>query len=444
MTTLLDQVDQLAEQLNELLPMKPEDKQRLDKKFRLEFNYNSNHMEGNTLTYGETELLLIFDDTKGNHTMREYEEMKAHDAAYHLVEQWSQDKERPLTEQSIKNLNEIILVRPFWKDAMTQDGQLTRRLIKVGNYKEHPNSVRLQNGELFHYASPIDTPIQMQELIDWYRLEQGTLHPITLAAMLHYKFVIIHPFDDGNGRVSRLLMNYVLLQNGLPPVIIKSLDKTNYLRALNRADTGEYEAFINYVAEQVIWSLQMSIKAANGESIEESNDWKKKLQVLKAKTFDSEQIKKVRSDEGVKEILVKSVLPLIKALILGLAQFDELFSRKKLYIFQESSGRPYEDFDSISDYLIRNIDQIGHRFSFRYELDGFNRNGKNPFPSSGKIYWYFDDYMYYTSVNSDDYTHRIKHLYDEYYSTEEIDSYVSECANEILAMIDRQLNRNVE
>ena len=73
MATLLDQIDHLANQLKEMLPIKPEDKQRLDKKFRLEFNYNSNHLEGNTLTYGETELLLIFDDTKGNHTMREYE-----------------------------------------------------------------------------------------------------------------------------------------------------------------------------------------------------------------------------------------------------------------------------------------------------------------------------------------------------------------------------------
>ena len=118
-----DQIDILAEQLKTLLPMKPEDKQRLDKKFRLEFNYNSNHLEGNTLTYGETELLLIFGDTKGSHSMRELEEMKAHDAAYHLVEEWAKDKERPLTEQNIKNLNEIILVQPFWKDAITPDGQ---------------------------------------------------------------------------------------------------------------------------------------------------------------------------------------------------------------------------------------------------------------------------------------------------------------------------------
>jgi Fic family protein len=279
-TNNLDIVDSLLQELKQLQPINPENKRKLDKKFRLEFNYNSNHIEGNTLTYGETELLLIFDDTRGSHTMREYEEMKAHDVAYQLIEEWAKDTERPLTEQNIKNLNEIILVRPFWKDAITPDGQQTRRLIKVGSYKEYPNSVRLANGEIFDYASPTETPILMNELIEWYRDEESGLHPVTLATMLHYKFVRIHPFDDGNGRVSRLLMNFILLKNGFPPVIIKSKDKTNYLNALHDADTGNYETLINYIAEQLIWSLQISIKAIKGENIDEPDDLDKKLALL--------------------------------------------------------------------------------------------------------------------------------------------------------------------
>jgi Fic family protein len=78
---LLNHIEQLKTQLEKLQPLSIENQQKLDKKFRLEWNYNSNHIEGNTLTYGETELLLIFDLTKGNHEMREYEEMKGHDVA---------------------------------------------------------------------------------------------------------------------------------------------------------------------------------------------------------------------------------------------------------------------------------------------------------------------------------------------------------------------------
>ena len=279
----LDIVDELYVTLNNLRPLKPEDQNRLDKKFRLEFNYNSNHIEGNTLTYGETELLLIFEETRGSHNKREYDEMQAHDVAFHMIEELAKDESRPLTEQIVKNLNEIILVRPYWKEAITPDGQNTRRQIKVGNYKEYPNSVRLQNGEIFEYASPAETPILMQELIDWYRGKENTVHPVTLATMLHYKFVRIHPFDDGNGRISRLLMNYVLLKYNYPPVIIKSSDKDNYLRALHIADIGDYEPLINYISEQAIWSLKASIKAANGESLEDVDDYKKEIELIKRK-----------------------------------------------------------------------------------------------------------------------------------------------------------------
>ncbi len=300
MEQILEKIDRLKKEYNALMPMSPEFQSKLDKKFRLEFSFNSNHIEGNTLTYSETELLLLFDDTKGSHTMREYEEMKAHDVAFQLIRQWTQD-DRPLSEVDINNLNKVLLVRPYWKEAITPDGQNTRRQILVGEYKQQPNSVRLPNGEMFEYATPLETPAKMKELVEWLSTQETskTAHPLLLAALLHYRFVCIHPFDDGNGRVSRLLMNYVLFRHGFPPVIIKSVDKANYLRALNLADTGNTEAFVRYIGEQLVWSLELSIKAANGASIEEPDDIDKELVLLQKQLSSQNPLQQQKTPESV-------------------------------------------------------------------------------------------------------------------------------------------------
>lgn len=278
---VLAEIDLLKAKLDSLLPMKREDEERLWKKFRLEWNYNSNHIEGNTLTYGQTELLLIFDKTTGDHDMREYEEMKAHDVAIKKVVEYANDKSRDLAEADIRELNKLILVRPFWSDAITPDGQPTRKLIQPGEYKKQPNSVRLQNGEIFHYASPEETPAKMEQLIQWYRQASTDekIHPVEVAARLHYDFVRIHPFDDSNGRTARLLMNYVLLRAGFPPVVIKTDDKRSYLTALNRADSGDLDSFISYIGKMSLWSLNMSLKAVLGQDIGELGDVEKEIEL---------------------------------------------------------------------------------------------------------------------------------------------------------------------
>ena len=375
MQKALQQIELLNKQLQSLLPMKAEDKERLDKKIRLEFNYNSNHIEGNTLTYSETELLLIFDQTKAGHDMRELEEMKAHDLAYHFIREWAEDKTRQLTEADIRSLNEIILVRPFWKDAITPDGQNTRRLIKVGVYKEQPNSVKLTNGEMFHYTSPSETPIRMGELIQWYRDEEEKreLHPVVLAAFFHYKFVLIHPFDDGNGRISRLLMNYILLRNEWQPVVIKSdpVQKNEYLQALRLADVGDLEAFAEYIIKQEEWSLGISIKAANSESVNEPGDLDKKIALLKRQQEANKenQIKLQLSKEVVIDIYNVWLKELFIRLIEEARKFNSLYLENAHYINSSIIGKITIDDSAPSEIL----------YSFLQEIEKSRKKLENEF-----------------------------------------------------------------
>lgn len=434
MKNYLQKIDELQNKLKSLLPIQSEDQRRLDKKFRLEFNYNSNHIEGNTLTYGETELLLFFDNTKGDHTLREFEEMKAHDIAYLKISEWAKE-ERPISETDIKELNRIILVRNFWKEAITPDNQPTRREIKVGNYKEFPNSVRLENGELFDYASPSETPIKMQEMMDWYRNEGNDFHPVDLASMLHYKFVRIHPFDDGNGRVARLLLNYVLLKNNFPPIIIKSSDKKNYLSTLHKADVGDLEAFSKYIAEQLIWSLEISIKAAKGESIDESNDWEKKLAMMKIDVFKdmNKYVIYKKSKESIKDFILENFYELLRKISFLNLKFEALFNSTNYYIYEKgnSSGN-FSDLDSIINNVKNDSLIFMDNFIFYINYNNFIKKESISIKSMDiKIIFNENNYSLYLDDNK-----ILIKLYDTSFLDEELDSIVNIIGENLMKQIE--------
>jgi len=334
-TKTIDTVNALKIELDKKIPLEAEDEKRLQKKLRLEFNYNSNHLEGNTLTYGQTQLLLFFDRSSGDVPVSDIEEMKAHDVALSQIKEMAIEKERPLTENFIKELNKTILVKPFWKDAITPNGIETRKRIEIGQYKTSPNSVQLKNGEIHEYASPEETPALMGDLLNWYNSSKDRLHPVQLAAEFHYRFVCIHPFDDGNGRVARLIMNYILLKNNFPPVIIKSEDKESYLTALQKADTGDIESLIEYIEEQSIWSLELSLKAANGADIDEMGDIEKEIEILKRRKLTETKI--FKTPKVAYQIINHINNDLWKPLNKLLDNFDDFFAETKSENFIDNS-----------------------------------------------------------------------------------------------------------
>ena len=121
-------------------PLPEENGQALWQWIRLQFNHHSNSFEGNTLVYDETQLLLIHGRAVGDHTIREYEEMKAHNIAFKYVCELAK-KKRYICEADIRDLNKICLKEPFYKKARTPDGQATTKKIIPGQYKKQPNHV---------------------------------------------------------------------------------------------------------------------------------------------------------------------------------------------------------------------------------------------------------------------------------------------------------------
>ncbi len=313
----MNRIETLYNEWQSLQPLNEINQTRLDRKFMLEFNYNSNHIEGNTLTYGQTEMLLMFGKVVESSKMKDLEEMKASNVGLKMIKEIALDKEQPLTEYFIRTLHQTLLREDYTVYRQQPDGTSTSYIVHAGQYKTRPNSVITSTGERFEYASPEETPALMADLIQWYNEAEakGGLSPIELASLFHYRYIRIHPFEDGNGRMARLMANYILYRHGYPMIVVKSADKDNYLTALNRCDVAvgpvpsdgahaelpQISPFVEYLGKCLERALNISIKAAKGESIEDTDDWRKNLRLKYRNKINKPEVtadiaKKVQED----------------------------------------------------------------------------------------------------------------------------------------------------
>ena len=226
------------EKWHHIQPLSDIDRERLSRRFTVDFNYNSNHIEGNTLTYGQTELLLLFGKVAGEADFRDYEDMKASNVGLKMILQEATESKLPLTQNFIRTLHRTLMREDYAVYRTLPGGVQTHYTIHAGQYKTRPNSVITRYGEPFEYASPEETPALMTDLVDWYNKveKEGKLSPIELAILFHYRYIRIHPFEDGNGRIARLMVNYILSRHGYPMIVVRSRLKQTYLEALHQTD----------------------------------------------------------------------------------------------------------------------------------------------------------------------------------------------------------------
>lgn len=334
----MNKIQSLYQEWLSLQPLNEQDQIRLDQKFMLEFNYNSNHIEGNTLTYGQTEMLLMFGKVVDEANMKDLEEMKASNVGLKMVKEATLDKEQHLTEYFIRTLHKTLLREDYTVYRQLPDGTNTSYVVHAGQYKTRPNSVITPTGERFEYASPEETPALMADLLQWYNQEEakGEMSPIELASLFHYRYIRIHPFEDGNGRISRLIVNYILYRHGYPMIVVKSDDKNNYLTALNRCDIkigpipsdgshaelSQITPFVEYMSKCLERALTISIKAAKGESIEEADDWRKNLKLKYRDKINKPEV----TEEIRKKIVNEDFKSLLQYIDKELSEFYSIFT----------------------------------------------------------------------------------------------------------------------
>jgi Fic family protein len=272
-TSVLENLDRLKDELDALRPLPSDVVARVEQKLRIESNYHSNAVEGNSLTLGETRSLILHGLTARGKPMRDHLDIQGHDDAVKAIERAVQE-DTGLTEVFIRNLHRILLKEPYESETVTPDGLRTMRPIALGDYKTTPNNVKTSTGEIYYFTPPEQVKPAMTDLLDWYRArETASEHPIIIAATFHYRFVRIHPFDDGNGRMARLLMNLILIKHGYTVAIVQRDERASYLQELERADQSEDPTqFIEYVASCCVYALDLYLRAARGESIDDPED----------------------------------------------------------------------------------------------------------------------------------------------------------------------------
>ncbi len=247
MNTLLDAIDQKKRILDARRPFPVDLVKNLDQWFTVELTYNSNAIEGNTLSRAETALVVEKGIVVEGKTLVEHLEAVNHAAAFSWVRERAVKRTR-VSLQDVLELHRLILSKIDDSNA--------------GRYRTV--SVRIAGSRVV-LPNPAKISTLMGDFSLW--LGKAAGHPATVASQAHLKLVTIHPFVDGNGRTARLLMNLLLLASGYPPAIIRTQDRRRYITSIEAAQLGgEVAEYYSLMYESVDRSLSTYLEALDEKS----------------------------------------------------------------------------------------------------------------------------------------------------------------------------------
>ena len=252
--------------LNELLS------KQLKKDLNIKWTYNSTGIEGNSYTLNQTRILLAEGITIGGKRLVEHLEIIGHSEAIEYLEDIIENNVE-LTEREIKNIHSLV----------------TKDIENVNSGAYRNNAVYI-SGSKHIPPQPYLVSEKMEELMLWYNNESKNIHPIERAAILHGEFVSIHPFIDGNGRTARLLLNFELMKNNYPAIIIEIEEREKYFVALEVGNlSGNWDKFTEFVREKC------------EERIDYMNEFK--ISELKSRKWNKFKERLQDSDEEISEIV---------------------------------------------------------------------------------------------------------------------------------------------
>ncbi len=203
--------------------------------FCSKFTYDSNAIEGNSSTLLETSMILFDEIVPEGKTMREINELKNHKEALDFILSYKGE----ITKEFVLRLHKLVIKNTLRHDLRSQEGIYRKSRVFI-------------RGAEFMPALPSRVPREMASLLSWHSKNKKILHPIVLAAYFHVGFETIHPFVDGNGRVGRLLINYILHKNGFPMINIPVKKRKEYFEHLRSGRKDNLESFVNFLVGLIL------------------------------------------------------------------------------------------------------------------------------------------------------------------------------------------------
>jgi Fic family protein len=243
---ILERIDRKVEILNEKRPLPKDILNRLREELRLHHTYNSNAIEGNTLSLQETRIVMEERITIGGKTVKEHLEVTGTANGFDLV--WDQVKPGKDIDENLI----LILHRIVTTGILESPGTYRIHNVQITGAKKRPPDHTLVPGFMSMFIKDIN---------------QRKAHPDIVATILHHRFVAIHPFPDGNGRVARLLTNFYLMAKGYPPIVLRKSDRKRYYACLMSADDGDLERLGKFIALAVDEALSTYL-AVFGKDLE--------------------------------------------------------------------------------------------------------------------------------------------------------------------------------
>ena len=447
-TDKLKQIDSLQEKIISHGEFSSELKKKINYKFRLDWNYYSNSMEGNTLTMDETRSVMVGNLTVGGKPIKDVLEMKGHDEVISEILKIGKGELR-LSEARIREIHNGI---------MHEEDESKRK--KIGAWKTEPNYIINYKGERFDFALPAEVPARMHDLLNKANAgidaiinkKKDAPHPVDVALQFHLDYVSIHPFYDGNGRTARIFTNLILISFGYPPFWVRTNERTIYNQYIGDIQSygGKPDLFCEYAADMILRSQQLVLDAIEGKDISEPDDLDKELALLKAELKGDNVLSIHAGSKSICDAVETNIFPLFSLIdnkCDGLKEF--FFETKRLLNYDldgnnnsvELRNNTWEQFRMgwFTSHVKTPIKKFRH-LRYTYELKGFKKNvSANSFWVNLEVFFNEYNYVIQTDRNRANPT---QIPYGKKLAQEELQSLIAPLIKEVIEGVKRYNGNN--